>query len=135
MAAPPGVRRRPRKSKWNEERVVAALLEWGALHGRAPTLNEWKADRPDGMPATSTIRYWCGSWSNAMVACGWEARPNGDPRSETEASELYQRHMDGETLVVLAHEVGTTPQALGRRLRRWQASVREGASLGRRPER
>jgi hypothetical protein len=69
--------------KWDRDRIVTAIQDWAARHGRAPLRREWIAtrrDQPD-LPSEDAVRYVLGRWDDAMRLCG--LKPTPDERRRT----------------------------------------------------
>ena len=59
--------------KWTKARVIDAMLDWMALHGRWPTFRDWsKASEIN--PHAATVRDLFGSWNEARRAAGYTGK-------------------------------------------------------------
>jgi hypothetical protein len=64
--------------RWTRTRIVDAIQDHVADHGRAPTMREWERGDPDGRrPVSSVVSEMFGSWNEAIVAAGEKPRPQG----------------------------------------------------------
>lgn len=59
---------------WTRERIIAALHEFAAEHGRAPFAKEWRVASPR-YPNAQTVERRFGSWNAGLEAAGLETRP------------------------------------------------------------
>lgn len=68
---------------WTRERVIEAMQAWATKHGYSPTYREWSRSGNDH-PATATIlagpNPLFNSWSEALVAAGFEPRRHRNPK-------------------------------------------------------
>lgn len=107
--------------KYGVTDVIGSLRVFGQEHGRAPTWTEW--DHGKYKPSRTTMVAVCGSWSNALVLAGFEPLGYESYRKWDENEDALHRLRAGETLTAIAMDIGVTPQALGRRLRRHVKAV------------
>lgn len=69
-------RRISAERKWTKETIIEAIHRFAAIHGRPPTVVEWrKADLKNGYPAASTVYSHESApfeqWSDAIAAAGF----------------------------------------------------------------
>ena len=90
------------KKRWDKETIAIAILTFWKDYGRLPTQVDWNpaAARAIGhepraqlyeeneWPSPKTVRKYFGTWSEAMVACGFEAPTRGRPRGVNEQVAL-----------------------------------------------
>ncbi len=60
-------------------RVVVEMGRWHQLHGRPPTVGDWR-EAAGTWPAPSAVQRLFGSWSDGLVASGFPPRKRGRPR-------------------------------------------------------
>lgn len=67
---------------WSRERIIDAIRDFYAEHGRVPTAVEFgagvtNAEHVAWLPFYSTLRFWFGTAEAAIRAAGFEPRPAG----------------------------------------------------------
>ncbi len=80
--------------RWTPDLIVAAIADWAELYGAPPAAADWnpamarRQGRPDraerhaagDWPYYRSVVDYFGSWSAAIEAAGWHARPPGNPQ-------------------------------------------------------
>jgi Homing endonuclease associated repeat len=73
-----------RRRRWDGEEVIAAVREWAALEGQAPSSEAWLGGRHargrwareyPRWPSTAVVSSRFGSWNAALAAAGLPAKP------------------------------------------------------------
>jgi Homing endonuclease associated repeat len=84
-------RRAVRRAEWTATEFTDALIEWARLEGAQPSESEWKSGRAargrwqreyPRWPAAHVARRLFGSWSAALQAAGFAARPTSFSEQE-----------------------------------------------------
>ncbi len=59
---------------WTEERIIAAIQQFAAEHGRRPLASEWQhvGQQKGTYPNTGTVLHVFGSWADGIEAAGYE---------------------------------------------------------------
>ena len=65
--------------QWTPETIVYAIGLWYRRHSRIPFTSEWD-QAGENHPSRQTVARVFGSWNEAMIAAGFDARPRGRPR-------------------------------------------------------
>jgi hypothetical protein len=112
-------------TRWTRPLIVNAMRNFQADHGRRMGANDCKVTPPD-MPSLTAIVRVFGSFRAASEAAYGSSLPPGgrypgatkDDDTELVIAELAA----GRSLTELAAERGIAGQALGRRVRRYQAA-------------
>jgi hypothetical protein len=115
------------KPRWTDERILAAVVGWTAETGEPPRSYEWSPGTARSLglyteraarwerewprwPATDTLRYHFGRFSQALEAAGLSARPLVFELSLPERVEAARRLADaGEPTAVIADHLGVHP--------------------------
>lgn len=58
---------------WSPQRILEAIRDWNATHGRPPGMNDWRTAAVDH-PAVVTVVKMFGRWNTAIAAAGFEPR-------------------------------------------------------------
>lgn len=115
-----------RPKRWSRVLIVAAMQRYEREHGRRMVSNDMQGEVPPDMPSMEAIRRHFGTFRAACEAAyGESVAPGNEDRRENKDADT-ERVLDelaaGRTLKEVAAERGMTGQALGRRLRRYQAA-------------
>lgn len=65
---------------WTPELIHAAIRTWALRMGRPPKREEWHFAVEGQHPCASTVRKRCGTWSQAIIAAGYDPYQAGRPR-------------------------------------------------------
>jgi Homing endonuclease associated repeat len=72
--------------QWTKRRILEAMWDWKAEHGRPPTHDEWlRADRMRRRPTSQRVKETFGSWNAGLEAAGFAARGPADRPSRQAA--------------------------------------------------
>lgn len=74
------------RKRWPREKIIAAIQEWAAEHGRPPTAGDWKSKDPAGRRPTSAAVWTTMGWADAVEEAGFP-RPvggGGGPRKNSQ---------------------------------------------------
>lgn len=119
---------------WTQPMILDAMRRFEAEQGRWLSANDVMGKAaPAGMPSGDAIRRHFGSFRAACeLAYGGSREPGGGgARKDTDTEAVIVGLYGGRTLVELAAERDISPQALGRRVRRYQAA--HGLAIVNRP--
>lgn len=108
---------------YSDEECLESLRAFAREAGHQPSWQEWKAWRL--RPSVTTIAARFGSWSNALLLAGLEARARGGEWCGLyeETALIAERVEAGERLAAIGRELGVSGQALGRRVARFRRMV------------
>jgi len=68
------------RQEWSREKIIGAIVAWTIYHGRPPVMPDWK-NVGDENPSSSSVRYYFGSWSNAIETAGFPRPTTGTRRA------------------------------------------------------
>lgn len=90
---------------WPRERVIKAIQAWALKHGHAPTYGEWQKGGKDHPAIRSMMdgpNPLFGSWSEALIAAGFEPRKKRAARKMTPQERAALRRQLREQKILRA---------------------------------
>jgi hypothetical protein len=68
------IQRKRDERRWTRAVIVAAILRFADLHGRAPTAREWQVAERGDYPHASAVQREFVTWAAAIEAAGFKTR-------------------------------------------------------------
>ena len=98
--------------EWPEEAVIAAMQDWAELHGKPPTVTDWRWAGEDHPHVTCAVVYRVG-WNNLLLKAGLPLTIDRRPETQEQMERMLR---DGRSVAEVAEHFGRTPGNVHRRL-------------------